>query len=656
MADEISPLLLSIQLETDRLKGQVSTVREQMGNIKDSATNAGGGFAQFGEAVKGVFGKLVALAAAAGALHYLEKAARLAVENQKQMALFEGTLKRVTGATEEQLTVVDKQIRAMSRNAAVTEESVRPAYQKLVTITGSLTEATDLMSISLDVAAGTGKPLALVATLIGKAAEGSVKGLNKLVPGIASATDPLQKLADTFKNAAKEAGDADPYARIQVVMTELRLTIGKALLPAVNALAPAIEELAPTFASLGEPIGALAKAMAPLIILMAKALAPVLTQLIDPLSKLLTGLIPPLTIVFTKFSGPLITLAITFADLLVELLPVLNALLKFGVNTIVNLADLFIGITNAFAGFFKILKNNPALIAGLATAITGLLIPSFVAMIPAIWGNVAAFGALAIALLTNPFTYIVLGIAALVTAIVWLAQNWDMVTKFVTEVWNRFTKLLDYSLKELGRNWQEFWSGVGKFFTALWDKIVRGVIGGVLTIVDYFVGLPGRLLAALGKASTWLYNLGKDIVAGMLNGIKAAWDGVVSWLKSAVSNAVDSVKKWLGIKSPSTVFAGIGKNMGLGMVEGLRGTISAVEGAAMSVASSATVSAQVGVSSAGSSIPNAVSTASAAMAGSPTYNITIPITVSTNATAGDIAAAVSNAIKYNLPYTTASAA
>ena len=59
--------------------------------------------------------------------------------------------------------------------------------------------------------------------------------------------------------------------------------------------------------------------------------------------------------------------------------------------------------------------------------------------------------------------------------------------------------------------------------------------------------------------------IGSNIVTGLWEGIKA----MGQWIKDKVSGffggVVDGVKGLLGIKSPSTVFAGIGTNMALGL-------------------------------------------------------------------------------------------
>ena len=88
-------------------------------------------------------------------------------------------------------------------------------------------------------------------------------------------------------------------------------------------------------------------------------------------------------------------------------------------------------------------------------------------------------------------------------------------------------------------------------------QIVQSVLDMMATIVKTFVSsLPD------------IADVGKQIVKGLWEGIKA----MGSWIKEKVGNffsgIVSGVKSKLGIHSPSRVFAGIGENMALGLGEG----------------------------------------------------------------------------------------
>ena len=96
-------------------------------------------------------------------------------------------------------------------------------------------------------------------------------------------------------------------------------------------------------------------------------------------------------------------------------------------------------------------------------------------------------------------------------------------------------------------------------------QLVSGVLRMVETIVSTFVAsLPD------------IIDVGKDIVRGLWEGIKE----MGAWLKEKVSDfvggVVSHVKGFLGIHSPSTVFAGIGENMALGLGKGFTAEMQGV--------------------------------------------------------------------------------
>lgn len=101
--------------------------------------------------------------------------------------------------------------------------------------------------------------------------------------------------------------------------------------------------------------------------------------------------------------------------------------------------------------------------------------------------------------------------------------------------------------------------------------IVQLAVGLVKAIPELVKSLPqivAAIIEGLGKAVVSVVEIGKNIVKGIWEGIKS----LGSWIKDKVSGffsgIVDGVKNFLGIRSPSTVFEGIGGNMALGIGEG----------------------------------------------------------------------------------------
>ena len=125
----------------------------------------------------------------------------------------------------------------------------------------------------------------------------------------------------------------------------------------------------------------------------------------------------------------------------------------------------------------------------------------------------------------------------------------EMIEKFVGYAIEKLPQVIELGMKMV----LAIVSGLAKNL----PQIVRSVLDMMATIAKTFVSsLPD------------IVDVGKQIVKGLWEGIKA----MGSWIKDKVgsffSGIVSGVKSKLGIHSPSRVFAGIGENMALGLGEG----------------------------------------------------------------------------------------
>lgn len=98
--------------------------------------------------------------------------------------------------------------------------------------------------------------------------------------------------------------------------------------------------------------------------------------------------------------------------------------------------------------------------------------------------------------------------------------------------------------------------------------LVKGLAQNLPQLVTGVLNMAATIIKTLVDSIPDVIEVGKDIVRGVWDGIKA----MGSWIKEKVSGffggIVDNVKGVLGIHSPSRVFAGIGENMALGLGEG----------------------------------------------------------------------------------------
>lgn len=105
--------------------------------------------------------------------------------------------------------------------------------------------------------------------------------------------------------------------------------------------------------------------------------------------------------------------------------------------------------------------------------------------------------------------------------------------------------------------------------------LISGIVGSVPKLIGNITMILPKIIDSFLDAD-WK-GVGKDIVDGVLGGLKRAWKNLKKWFIDSWNNLVGGVKDLLGIHSPSRVFAGIGKNMALGVGEGWDDTFGDVE-------------------------------------------------------------------------------
>jgi hypothetical protein len=166
----------------------------------------------------------------------LKDAAQAAVEDQKSQGLLATALENTTGANNAQIASVEKAIKKMQLQASVADDEIRPAFAKLARATGDVQKSTELMSLALDIAAGTGKSLDAVTTALSRAVgpEGTTGALERLVPAIKGAKDPMAELEKLFEGSAEKAANLDPYQRMNIIFGEMQEQVGMALLPVLE--------------------------------------------------------------------------------------------------------------------------------------------------------------------------------------------------------------------------------------------------------------------------------------------------------------------------------------------------------------------------------------------------------------------------------------
>ena len=159
----------------------------------------------------------------------LLEAAKLASTDEKAFGLLSMQMKRNAHATDEQVNSTEELLTKLAKQDGIVKSNLYPSMTKLTNATKSVSVAQRLLKIALDASAVSGKPLDSVSLALAKAYNGNTTALKRMFPELSKSKDMIGALAKETEGAA--AKKADPFAKFQVTMEELQISIGKNVLP-----------------------------------------------------------------------------------------------------------------------------------------------------------------------------------------------------------------------------------------------------------------------------------------------------------------------------------------------------------------------------------------------------------------------------------------
>jgi hypothetical protein len=251
-------MALAIPIITEFDGKGIKSALNEFKNLESGTAKVGFAAQQAAKVAMIGFAALGASAAAAGAV--LFKAAQAAAEDQAAQVQLANSIKATTNASDLQIKGVEEFIDKTQRATGVADDNLRPALGRLVRATGDVTKAQDLLNLSLDLSASTGKSVESVAQALAKAQEGSYGALAKLGVGYDAATlkaagfEKVQgMLEERFGGSA--ATKAKTYegvmARLKITLGELQESIGYKVLPILTELGDSAVRITEAFGLTG---------------------------------------------------------------------------------------------------------------------------------------------------------------------------------------------------------------------------------------------------------------------------------------------------------------------------------------------------------------------------------------------------------------------
>ncbi len=173
-----------------------------------------------------------------------KKAAQAFIQDQKEATRLASAVKNL--GLELSQPAINEYIDTLSKASGVTDSQLRPAFQALLTTTGSLTASQEALRQAIDVSVGSGVALETVAQDLASAYVGQTRGLRKYNLGLSQAQLKTASFEEVTARLNKQFSGAnaaylDTYAgKLQVLSTaagEAQEKIGAAIIDLTLALA-----------------------------------------------------------------------------------------------------------------------------------------------------------------------------------------------------------------------------------------------------------------------------------------------------------------------------------------------------------------------------------------------------------------------------------
>jgi hypothetical protein len=117
---------------------------------------------------------------------------------------------------------------------------------------------------------------------------------------------------------------------------------------------------------------------------------------------------------------------------------------------------------------------------------------------------------------------------------------WNLAGNIVKAVWNAIVNYVKNGIAAV-QNYVAKAAAVRQMIFDAFERARAAVVQKTGEMVDFVKGLPGKIISALGNLGSLLYNKGKEIIQGLIDGI----GDMIGKLKSKISDAVGVIGRVL---------------------------------------------------------------------------------------------------------------
>lgn len=483
----------------------------------------------------------------------------------------------------------------------------------------------------------------IISTIFNKT---DLSSVNALLANTGSTWDSLQSSIENSAGAAQQMADTQldnlqgQLTLLKSALEGLAISFGQLLMPALKSIVGAVQKVVDWLNSLDEgtkkvivTVALVAGALGPVLIVVGKVISAVGT--IMTIVPKIAGVINTVKTAFmalnaTMLANPIVLIVAAIVALIAIFVVLWNKCEGFrnfwkglweGIKNIVStvveaLKGFFTGVidfvknnwqalllmlVNPFAGAFKLLYDNCEgfrnFINGILEKIKTALTNAWTAITTGIqtaWNAISSFFTTIWEGIKTIFSTVLEAIKTAITTYInayktVITTVFNAIKTVVTTVWNAIKTAIDTVLNAIKTAMTTAWNAI--------KTTVTTVVNAIKTVIT-------TVWNAIKTAITTVMNTIKSTISSIWNGIKSTISGIVNGIKSTVStvfnNMLSAIKNTVG-KIASSIKSGFqtaisfitslpsqalqwGKDMIMGIVNGIKSCINAVGDAVKSVA------------------------------------------------------------------------
>lgn len=163
----------------------------------------------------------------------------------------------------------------------------------------------------------------------------------------------------------------------------------------------------------------------------------------------------------------------------------------------------------------------------------------------------------------------------------WLLETWESMKQGAIDTWNSVKQFFVNLWESIKTNTIDMWNAIKDGVATAWENTKNAIINTAKSIVDGAAQAWEDMKTGVSNAvdrvkETFdtirqidLLQIGKDIIDGLVNGIRSKIDDVVNAVKDVAGSITGKIKDVLNIHSPSRVMAELGMFTSQGLAEGM---------------------------------------------------------------------------------------